>query len=136
MIGAMGQYEDNPMSMYVHGKNSLFREEIFILGYVSSRLLRLMKSENEEDHPRVCVTGSRGSSPPPALSLLTFSPYSRRPNSLFNPVLPQLQLPFRNASRNSNLPPRRRRKNVRNANNNKPRPSKPLDRFPHSPRKI
>lgn len=62
MIGAMGQYENNPMAMYVHGIQRAQVDLANRKGYVSSRLMRLMKSDDENDHPKVCVTGSRGTS--------------------------------------------------------------------------
>ena len=59
MIGKMAQFDDNPMAMYIHG--ILQRGKSFAdPGYVSGRLMRLMKSKDENDHPKVCVTGSRG----------------------------------------------------------------------------
>ena len=62
MIGKMGQYDGNPYAMYIHGIPPFIHQKL-TSGYVSSRLNRLMKSEDEKDHPRVCVTGSRGSHP-------------------------------------------------------------------------
>lgn len=61
MIGKMGQYDNNPMAMYVHGTTlTILFAVLTRLGYVSGRLMRLMKSKDENDHPKVCVTGSRG----------------------------------------------------------------------------
>src|SRR5271156_50060 len=117
MIGKMGQYDGNPYAMYIHGIPP-FRHQKLISGYVSSRLNRLMKSEDEKDYPRVCVTGSRGShpTPPPPTAPLTF--VSRRPPPVLHTLHAQLQLPFRHAPRHSNPPLRRRRKDVCNATNN------------------
>jgi len=44
-------------------------------GYVSGRLMRLMKSTDENDHPKVCVTGSRVDG-----LVLSFTPYSHSYN--------------------------------------------------------
>jgi hypothetical protein len=63
-IGAMGQYDNEPYAMYVHGM-FLGSEQSLLVGYVSSRIMRLMKSKNHEDHPKVCVTGSRGNTNSP-----------------------------------------------------------------------
>jgi len=102
-----------------------------IVGYVSGRLMRLMKSKDEADHPKVCVTGSRGSPPfipflplcPPSISFLCASSQSYlrsmthlspstfkrsmytntsgRSSPNLDTLLPQLQLPLLHGPRHS-----------------------------------